>query len=269
MTEMGERVLIETFGPVRRISLDRPGARNAQDREMLDELDAAMTEAARDDAVHVVILAAVGEHFSAGHDLKQAQRERADFTVEQRWAFEADRYYRYCLNIFDHPKPVIAQVRGGCIAAGFMVANMCDIIVAAQDAFFSDPVCHTLGAAAVEVLIHPWVLGQRKARELLYAGGRFTAEEAERAGMVNHVVPVDQLESRALDLAQRIAAAPPFALKLLKRSLNRSMEAQGFRTALAAHFDTHQLSHVSEAFKAARDRGLSKAIGRDKPGGES
>lgn len=261
---MTARIRIEQFEAVRRISLDRPAARNAQDREMLDELDAAMAAAAQDDSVHVVILAGVGEHFSAGHDLKQAQRERASFTVEERWDFEAQRYFNYCLNIFDHPKPVIAQVRGGCIAAGFMLANMCDIVVAAEDAFFSDPVCHTLGAAAVEVLVHPWVLGQRKARELLYTGGRLNAREAEAAGMVNHVVPVDELEARTLDLAQRIAAAPPFALKLLKRSLNRTMEAQGLRTALAAHFDTHQLSHVSEAFKAARDRGLAAAIRQDK-----
>lgn len=265
---MDARILVEDFGHVRRISLNRPEARNAQDREMLDELDAAMTKAAGDDSVRVVILAGVGEHFSAGHDLKQAQRERASMSVEERWSFETERYYRYCLNIFDHPKPVIAQVRGGCIAAGFMLANMCDMIVASEDAFFSDPVCHTLGAAAVEVLVHPWVLGQRKARELLYTGGRLGAREAEMAGMVNHVVAGDQLESRTLELAQRIAAAPPFTLTLLKRSLNRSLDAQGFRTALAAHFDTHQLSHVSEAFKAARDRGLSSAIRQDKSRGD-
>ncbi|WP_342641487.1 enoyl-CoA hydratase [Rhodoligotrophos ferricapiens] len=251
---------VEQFGPVRRISHNRPEARNAESRQLLQELDEAVTEAVADDAVRVIVIAGKGDHFSAGHDLKEAQRERADFTVEQRWAFEEVHYYDYCLRIFNAPKPVIAQVQGACVAGAFMVANMCDIIIASEDAVFSDPVAHTLGAAAVEVLVHPWVLGHRKARELLYTGGRLSAAEAEKAGMVNHVVPRDQLEERTLALANKIAEAPPFALRLLKRSLNRSLEAQGFAIALAAHFDTHQLSHVSEAFKAARDKGLSTAI---------
>lgn len=262
---MPEPVLVETLGAVCRISLNRPQARNAQNHQLLDALDAALAQAAADDTVHVVILTGIGAHFSAGHDLKQAQAERSGLSVEERWAFEERRYFDYCLNIFRHPKPVIAQVRGACIAAGFMVANMCDIVVASEDAFFSDPVAHTLGAAGVEVLVHPWVLGQRKARELLYTGGRLTAREAEAAGMVNHVYPVEQLELETLALAEKIAAAPPFALRLLKRSLNRSLEAQGFALALAAHFDTHQLSHVSEGFRKARDKGLAQAIQRQPP----
>ncbi|WP_137388598.1 enoyl-CoA hydratase [Rhodoligotrophos defluvii] len=253
-------IAVETIGPVRRISHNRPEARNAESRQLLQELDEAVAEAVVDDGVRVIIIAGKGDHFSAGHDLKEAQRERADFTVEQRWAFEKTYYYDYCLRIFNAPKPVIAQVQGACVAGAFMVANMCDIVMASEDAFFSDPVAHTLGAAAVEVLVHPWVLGHRKARELLYTGGRLTAAEAERAGMVNHVVPRDELEQRTLALANRIAEAPPFTLRLLKKSLNRSLEAQGFAIALAAHFDTHQLSHVSEAFKAVRGKGLSTAI---------
>jgi enoyl-CoA hydratase len=110
------------------------------------------------------------------------------------------------------------------------------------------------------VLIHPWVLGLRKAKEMLFTGQRLSAQEALRIGMVNRVVPRAELDKATLDLASRIAEAPPFGLKLLKRSLNRSVDMQGMRSALQAHFDTHQLSHVTEEFKAARDRGLSKAI---------
>ncbi len=258
-----EAILVERFGAIERISHNRPQARNAESRLLLEELDAAMGRAVADDGVRVIVLAATGDHFSAGHDLKEAQRERADFSVEQRWSYEEQYYFDYCLRIFNAPKPTIAQVQGACISGGFMVANMCDIVIAADDAFFADPVAHTLGASAVEVLVHPWVLGHRKAREMLYTGGRLTAAEAEAAGMINHVVPRAELEARTFELAERIATAPPFALRLLKRSLNRSLEAQGFAVALAAHFDTHQLSHVSEAFKAARDRGLSSAIRKD------
>jgi enoyl-CoA hydratase len=253
-------IAVERFGPVIRISHDRPHFRNAESRQLLEELDQAVAAAVADDDVRVIILAGKGDHFSAGHDLKEAQRERSDFTVEQRWSYEEKYYFDYCLRILHAPKPVIAQVQGACISGGFMVANMCDLIVASDDAFFADPVAHTLGAAAVEVLIHPWVLGQRKAREMLYTGSRLSAVEAERAGMVNQVVAREELEAATLALAERIAEAPPFALRILKRSLNRTLEAQGFAVAVAAHFDTHQLSHMSEAFQTARDKGLAGAI---------
>lgn len=255
-----QTLAVEQTGAIRRISHNRPGARNAESRALLVELDQAFAEASTDDSVRVIILAGEGDHFSAGHDLKEAQRERGYFSVEERWIFEAEHYFDYCLRIFHTPKPVIAEVQGGCIAAGFMVANMCDIVMAADDAFFSDPVVQSLGAAAVEVLVHPWVLGQRKAREMLYTGGRLSVREAEAAGMVNHVVPRAELTARTMAMAERIAAAPPFTLRLLKRSLNRTLEAQGFAVALAAHFDTHQLSHVAGAFQDIRDRGLGNAI---------
>lgn len=266
---MSDLILVEDHGAVRRLILNRPEARNAQSKEMLDELDAAFDAAIADDGIRVILLAGEGAHFSAGHDLKQAQRERADFSVEERWAYESRRYYDYCLKIWDCPKPTIAEVQGACVAGGFMVANMCDLIVCSDDAFFSDPVGHTLAAAATEVLIHPWVMGLRRAKEMLYTGEKVSAQEAYRIGMVNRVVPEPELRSTALELAQRIAQAPPFGVRLMKRSLNRSLDVQGLRNALNAHFDTHQLSHMSSEFAAVRDRGLAQAIQRNKSGGSA
>lgn len=255
-----ETLALENHGAVRRILLARPAQRNAQSQQMLDELAVALDEAQGDTQVNVVVIGGQGEHFSAGHDLKQAQAERANFTVEERWAYEELRYFDYSLKIWDFPKPTIAQVQGACVAGGFMIANMCDLVVAGESAYFSDPVGHTLGAAATEVLIHPWVMGARKAKELLFTGARLSAQEAREIGMVNRVVADADLADAALALAQQIAKAPPFGLKLIKRSINRSLDAQGLRTALAAHFDTHQLSHLSEGFLTARDRGLANAI---------
>ncbi len=255
-----ETLELENHGTVRRILLAREGQRNAQNQQMLDELDDAFAQAAQDSSVNVVVLGGKGAHFSAGHDLKQAQAERSNFTVEQRWAYEGRRYFDYCLRIWDFPKPTIAQVQGACVAGGFMVANMCDMVVASESAYFSDPVGHTLGAAATEVLIHPWVMGVRKAKEMLFTGTKISAQEALRIGMVNHVVSDAELSAHTLALAQQVAKAPPFGLQLIKRSLNRTLDAQGLRTALSAHFDTHQLSHLSEGFLAARDRGLASAI---------
>lgn len=257
-------ILIEQHGAVRRLCLNRPQARNAQSQQMLDVLDAAFEDAKNDNDTRVVVLAASGPHFSAGHDLKQAEAERADFSVEQRWAYEEKRYFGYCMRIWDFPKPTVVQVQGACVAAGFMLANMCDLMVASEDAFFSDPVSHTMGAAATEVLIHPWVLGLRQAKELLFTGERLDAHEAKALGMVNRVVPREDLDSATLALAQRIAQAPPFAMQLLKRSLNRSVDVRGMREALSAHFDLHQLSHVSEEYRATKEAGLAGAIAKGK-----
>ncbi len=255
-----ETLEIENHGAVRRILLAREAQRNAQSQQMLDELMAAFDEARVDNSVNVVVLGGKGAHFSAGHDLKQAQAERANFTVEERWAYEELRYFDYSMKIWDFPKPTIAQVQGACVAGGFMIANMCDLVVASESAYFSDPVGHTLGAAATEVLIHPWVMGARKAKEMLFTGGKISAQEAKEIGMVNRVVTDAELSDATLALAQQIAKAPPFGLHLIKRSINRSLDSQGLRTALAAHFDTHQLSHLSEGFLTARDRGLANAI---------
>ena len=247
-------------GAICRIALNRPDVRNAQGRRLLEELDNAMSRAEQDDAINVIVLAAEGEHFSSGHDLKESQRDRPALTVEQRWNWEEEHYLNYCLRIWDLKKPTIAQVQGACVAAGFMLANMCDLIVASEDAFFSDPVVHSLGAASVEVLVHPWALGARKAKEMLYTGGRLTAEEALQAGMVNKVVPRSELEEATMALAERISKAPPFGVRLIKRSINRVLDIQGFRNSIQAHFDTHQLSHESETFRSAVRAGVSGSI---------
>lgn len=259
-----EQILYSAEDGVCRISLNRPEHRNAQGRQLLEELDEAMRRAEQDPAIRVVVLAAEGSHFSSGHDLKESQRDRPNLTVEQRWEWEEEHYLNYCLRIWDLKKPTIAEVRGACIAAGFMLVNMCDLIVASDDAFFADPVAHSIGAASVEVLVHPWALGARKAKELLYTGGRLTAEEAMAAGMVNRVVPREELEQATMELARRIAEAPPFGIRLMKKSINRLLDIQGFRNSIQAHFDTHQLSHESDTFRSATRKGISGTIQQGK-----
>lgn len=242
---MSENVVSEIHGAVARLVLNRPLKRNAQSRALLEDLDRAFEAVREDQAVRVVVLAAAGDHFSAGHDLADAAADRPNMDVEARFGFEERVYFDYCMRIRDFPKPTLAAVQGGCIAAGFMLANMCDLIVAADDAFFADPVVHLFGAAAVEVLIHPYVLGTRAARDMLFTGRRMSAEECHRLGMVSRLVPRPFLERETMSLAAEIAKAPPFALKLIKRSLNRAEDLGGFRDAMNAHFDTHQLAHTS------------------------
>lgn len=255
-----EAIIYEKIGPVVRLWHNRPELRNAESTQLLEELNTALQQALADDDVRVIVLAGKGGHFSAGHDLKEGGALRAGFCVEERWQYEEQYYFNYCMNILDAAKPTIAQVDGACIAGGFMVANMCDLMVASEDAFFADPVVHTMAVAAVEVLIHPWVLGARKAKEMLFTGQRLTVQDALAAGMVNRVVPTDELDDAVLTLANRIAEAPPFTLKVLKKSINRTLDIQGRSQSLKAHFDTHQLSHFSDEAKAMKAAGKSHAI---------
>ena len=133
-------------------------------------------------------------------------------------------------------------MQGKCIAGGLIFPWICDIIIAARDAQFSDPTV-TLGASGVEWLAHPWELGPRKAKEFLFTADAWSAEEAWRLGMVNHVVELDELEAFTLAMAQKIATKPPFALKLAKEAVNKTLDIQGQANAIDAAFYLHHLCH--------------------------
>lgn len=250
----------EEIGSVLRICHNRPKFANSESENLLAEIDDALERAKRDDNIRVVILGGVGKHFSAGHDLTEGMAKRGQYTPEQTWMWESEHYLGNALRIWDFPKPTIAQVQGACIAGGFMVANMCDLMVAADDAFFSDPVVHSLAAASVEALVHPWVMGMRKAKEFLFTGQRLSAQEAKEWGMVNHVVPRAELEDFTLKLAQHIALAPPMGIRLMKRSLNRSFDMMGFRNSIMAHFDTHILSTETAEHHKIRNGGMDASM---------
>ena len=119
-----------------------------------------------------------------------------------------------------------------------------------------------MGVGGAEFFAHPWEMGIRKAKEFLFTGARWSAQQAREAGFVNRVVPTADLDAETLALAQRIAQAPPFALRVLKKSLNRSVDVRGLREALSAHFDLHQLSHVSEEYRQTKEAGLASAIAK-------
>lgn len=238
---------------VARLTMNRPEARNAQDLRMTYELNQAFDRAARDDAVKVIILAGADPHFSAGHDLRDRSSPK-DFETVGTWAGfdlagaegymarEEEIYLGMCRRWRNLPKPTIAQVQGKCIAGGLMLAWVCDLIVASDDAQFQDPVVQ-MGVCGVEYFAHPWELGARKAKELLFTADWLDAADAHRLGMVNHVVPRADLERFTLDLAERIARKPSFALKLAKEAVNQTQEAQGQWTAMLSVFNLHQLCH--------------------------
>jgi enoyl-CoA hydratase len=229
------------------ITLQRAETRNAQNPALLDELDAAWTTAAQDDDVRVIVLKADGQHFSAGHDLNPAECP-LEYGAEERgiapaYAWENRVYFGYTRRWRDVPKPSIAAVQGACIAAGLMLCWPCDLIVASDDAFFSDPVIR-LGIPGVEYHGHTWEWGPRKAKEMLFTGRRMGAEEARELGMVTRVVSRDRLEDETLELAREIARMDPYGLAQIKRAVNHTVDAQGQQVALQAAFDIHWLGHA-------------------------
>ncbi|WP_245718433.1 enoyl-CoA hydratase-related protein, partial [Nocardia miyunensis] len=140
------------------------------------------------------------------------------------------------------PKPSIAAVQGRCISGGLLLCWPCDLIIAAEDALFSDPVV-LMGIGGVEYHGHTWELGPRKAKEILFTGRPVTAKEAEQVGMVNKVVPRESLDSETAALAQHIATMPPFGLRQAKRAVNQTLDIQGFYAAIQSVFDVHQTGH--------------------------
>lgn len=241
---------------VARIVLNRPDTRNAQDTRLLYELNDAFDKAAQDNDIKVIILAANGPHFSSGHDLRERDPHAAmkEFPTVGTWcgfecagaeaqmAREKEIYIGFSERWRNIPKPTIAEVQGKCIAGGLMLVWPCDIIVAADDAAFLDNTV-SMGVGGAEFFNHPWELGIRKAKELLFTADWLSAEEAEKLGMVNHVVPREDLTSFTLALAEKIAAKPLFALKLAKEAVNAAQDAQGRTSAMQTSFALHQLAH--------------------------
>jgi enoyl-CoA hydratase len=255
-----ELVSYETLddGRIARIWLNRPEAHNAQSRGLLIQLDEAFLRAEADDTVRVVILAARGKNFSAGHDLGSelaiAERQQLpsfringgtrDPIAEKIYLQEWHYFFQNTCRWRDLRKITIAQVQGNAISAGLMLIWACDLIVAADNAKFSDVVAVRLGMPGVEYYAHPWEFGPRKAKELLLTGDALDAEEAYRLGMVSKVFPVDELADKTLEFARRIAGRPTMAALLVKDSVNAASDAMGFTEALRHAFHIHELGHA-------------------------
>jgi enoyl-CoA hydratase len=258
---MADEVLYDVRDRVAVITLNRPEYANAQNSAMTYALDAGFARAVNDDQVEVLVLTGAGRHFCGGHDIGTPERDVDQSFDRQavlwwdhvgkagadaRYAREMEVYLGMCRRWREIPKPVIAMVHGACIAGGLMLAWVCDLIVAADDAFFADPVVR-MGIPGVEYFAHPWMLGPRLAKEVLFTGGRFGAERAYQAGMVSRVVPRASLETVVFELAGQIAEMPAFGLALAKRAVNQCEDLMGMRPGMDAVFGLHHLAHAHNA----------------------
>jgi enoyl-CoA hydratase len=260
----GEVVLYEKRERTAIVTMNRVQYRNAQNAKMTYALDAAFTRAVNDDDVAVIVLAGAGPHFSAGHDIGTPGRDvmnpfpRVATTwwnhadkggAENLYVREQEIYLGMCRRWRELPKPTIAMVQGACIAGGLALAWACDLIFAADDAFFSDPVLK-MGVPGVEYFAHAFALNPRIAKELLFTADRLDANRALGLGMINRVIARAQLESETLSIAARIAAMPRFALALTKQAVNQAEDRMGLRETMDATYALHQLAHAHNALSS-------------------
>lgn len=257
-----EFVTYETLddGRIARIMLNRPDARNAQNRGMLVELDEAFLRAEADDEVRVVILGGMGPMFSAGHDMGSkvaaaewssdnphpsrlingGTRKATEQLMLQEWHY----YFQNTRRWRNLRKITVAQVHGTVFAAGLMLMWACDLIVAADDVSFADVVGTRLGMCGVEYFAHPWEFGPRRTKELMLTGDSLDVDEAYRLGMVSKVFPAAELGDKTVEFARRIAELPTMTALLIKESVNQTMDNMGFYNALNACFTLHELNHA-------------------------
>lgn len=248
-------------GLIARVMLNRPEARNAQNRGLLVELDEALLRAEADDAVRVVILGGLGPMFSTGHDLGSAKALEENqpgplqhptrqinggtrSTLEKRMLQEWHYFFNNTIRWRNLRKITVAQVHGKVLAAGLMLMWACDLIVAADSTLFADVVGTRLGMCGVEYFAHPWELGARKTKELMLTGDALDAEEAHRLGFVSKIFPEHEVGDRTLEFCRRIAKLPTMTSLLIKESVNQSVDNMGFYNALQSAFTIHQLNHA-------------------------
>lgn len=249
-------VLYEVHDDVAVITMNRPEYNNAQNSQMTYALDAAFKRASDDDSVKVIVLAGAGKHFSAGHDIGTPGRD-VDKTFDRAslwydhvnkpggeflYTREQEVYLGMCRRWRDIPKPTIAMVQGACVAGGLMLAWVCDLIIATDDSFYSDPVVR-MGIPGVEYFAHVHELNPRIAKEFLFLGERMPAERAYQMGMLNKVVTRENLEEETMAVASRIAKMPRLGLQLTKQVINTAEDLMGKRTTMDMAFGYHHFAH--------------------------
>jgi enoyl-CoA hydratase len=250
-------VRFEVIDAVAWITMDRPQFNNAQNGQMTYALDDAFQRAVNDDAVGCIVLAGEGKHFSAGHDIGTPGRDvHKDFDnrlliqghvnkpgAELLYTREQEQYVGMCKRWREAPKPTVAMVQGACIAGGLMLAWVCDLIIASDDAFFQDPVVR-MGIPGVEYFAHAYELPPRVAKEFLLLGERMSASRAYSFGMVNKVVPRENLRAETEAMAAKLAAQPRLGAWLTKQAVNQVEELRGKSSAITAAYHMHHFAHA-------------------------
>ncbi len=208
-----EHLLIETHDTITRVTLNRPERRNALSLGLMQEMIACLRDIGSSRDIHAVILAGAGPAFSAGHDLSEMTNRTVN---EYRQIFDA------CVEMMTMiqtiPQPVIAEVHGIATAAGCQLVATCDLVIAAEQAKFATPGVKIGLFCSTPMVALSRCIGRKRALEMLMTGKMIDANTAMEWGLVNHVVPAEQLSAATLELAQQITTASPFTLGLGKQA---------------------------------------------------
>ena len=224
-----DTILVERLDGVARITLNRPDQANALSQLMLTEIGQALDALDGDANVRAIIVRGAGAAFSSGFDLKEQMARRPAGIAQWQPILRKD--FDTVMRFWHHPKPTIAAVRGPCLAGACELALACDMTIATPDAYFGEP--ELKFGAGIVVMILPWIVGPKLAKEIILTGqDRIAAERALAIGMINRIVPAHDLDAAALLLAQHIAIIDPRLVKETKRAINRALEAQGMLSAL-------------------------------------
>jgi enoyl-CoA hydratase len=254
-------ILYEVADNIATITLNRPKQLNAMNAAFKEEIKAAIANATADELVRVIVLTGTGKAFSAGNDL-QSNFESPPKCMED-WRVRIQREVQFALTFWECPKPVIAAVNGYCLASGSEMAMACDITIAAQSAVFGEPEIRQ--SSGPPMLLTPWIMGVKRAKEMLFTGNMVSAEVAEKYGMVNHVVPDDKLMEFTYRMARKIAAVDPYAVRISKYTLCRAFDIMGFRTTLQVNSDLMAIINNEETEeikwfkKLAQEKGYKEA----------
>jgi 2-(1,2-epoxy-1,2-dihydrophenyl)acetyl-CoA isomerase len=256
-------VIYEVHDHIATLTLNRPASLNALDLAMIDDLRAASARAAFDPAVRAVIVRGAGEHFMAGGDLKWFREQLAVPAQERQPQFEAmiAAVHASVLTLKGMDKPVIAAVHGAVAGFGLSLMLAADLVVAADNAYFTLAYCHiALSPDGGATWSLPRQVGLKQAMEIALLGDRFDAARARELGLINRVVPLAELPDATLQLAQRLAAGPAEALARTKALLNGSLD-----NSLAAQLLAEQRAFAACGVQADFAEGLDAFFEKRQP----
>ena len=247
---------------VSRITLNRPKQRNSLSAELRTELFEVLENNDKNKDISVTIIRGSGESFSAGYDLKRSDNDTDPYYSAHGLGYWPRHVVDGCFKIWDLAKPVIAQVHGYCLAGGTELAQSCDLVYVADNAKIGYPVVRNISPPDNQFF--PWIVGMRKAMELMLTGNSMSGKEAVECGFANLSFPDRKLEMEVLKIAKNVAKIPHDVQQINKRSVHRQMEMMGIRAALRAGTELQQLSmHTKSArdfFKMVAEQGLTKAL---------
>ena len=259
-----QKIIVDEPRPkVRRITLNRPESRNPLSNELRSEMFHALEVADADEAVRVMIIRGAGSCFCAGYDLKSDSSKGQPFYTAGGLGNWPRHVVEGFFHMWDMAKPIIAQVHGYCLAGGTELATACDLVYVAEDAKIGYPVVRTMSPPDNQ--FYPWIVGLRRAMELMLTGDHMSGIEAAECGFANRAYPADRLEDEVLRIAERIALTPTDLQQFNKRAVHRQMDAMGIRAGIRAGTEMQTLaffSDTTQAYFEEMQKGLTHALSK-------